>query len=206
MTHVTDRLIARHAIISDQIDQDELRVIVSMLELVLPVHNGAVVEFGCYIGTTSLFVRRLLDSYNDNREFHVYDSFVGLPAKSAKDSSPAGEQFVIGELASSKKQFLLQFKKANLGPPIVHKAWFSDLSRADIPPSIVFAFLDGDYYQSVADSLRLIENSLSPGSVVVVDDYVNEALPGVAKAVNEWMSGKKHRMSVVSSLAVIHCK
>ena len=199
-------LLSKHPLVSDQVSIGELQCILSELERCIANHTGAVVEFGCYVGTTSLFIKRILDGHNDSREFHVYDSFIGLPPKSSKDSSPVGDHFVTGELSSSKKQFLLQFKKANLKPPIIHKNWFSDLGTKDIPPKIAFAFLDGDYYQSIKDSLRLIEDSLSPGSVIVVDDYANEALPGAAKAIDEWVCHKKHRLAVVSSLAIIKCK
>jgi O-methyltransferase len=175
-----DPLLARHRLISDQISIDQLRVILNACEQALPL-PGAIVEFGCYIGTTSLFLRRLIG----DREFHAYDSFEGLPPKSPQDTSGAGEQFQAGELAVSKKQFLQEFRKASLRPPIVHKGWFSDLTAADVPEQIAFAFLDGDFYESIRDSLTLVLPRLMPSGVIVVDDYAREALPGVATAVHE---------------------
>ncbi len=89
---------------------------------------------------------------------------------------------------------------------MVKKAWFADLGPADLPGKIAFAFLDGDYYESIRDSLRLIERKLSPGAVIVVDDYQSEALPGVAKAVDEWLGtgySKVLKLRVERSLAVI---
>lgn len=203
---VVKRLLNQYPIVSDQVESSELQVVLSELEAVMFSQTGTVVEFGCYIGTSSLFIRRLLDFYNDERAFHVYDSFEGLPDKSTQDNSPVGEQFVPGVLTARKKDFLMQFKKAGLRSPIVHKGWFSDLTTADVPKRISFAFLDGDYYQSIAESLRLIERSLTPGSVVVVDDYANESLPGAAKATDEWAAGRSCQMQVVASLAVIRCK
>ena len=166
--------------------------------------QGSVVEFGCYVGTTSLFIRRLLDAYQHAGTFHVYDSFAGLPEKTAQDASAAGEQFVAGELAATRKGFFQQFKKAGLRPPVVHKAWFAELAPHDIPEDIMFAFLDGDYYQSIMDSLRLVTPKLTTDAVLVVDDYANEALPGAARAADAWLqTHPRFRCRVEASLAVI---
>ena len=181
-----DELLSKYPLISDQVDREQLRVILSELDvLLLQGKAGAVVEFGCFIGTTSLFIRRLLDAHQDTREFHVYDSFEGLPPKTSEDESRAGDQFQAGELAVSKKQFLQQFQKAGLRSPIIHKGWFKDLSAQDVPEQIAFAFLDGDFYESIRDSLRLVLPHMQQGSTLVIDDYAREALPGTARAVHE---------------------
>lgn len=183
--------LAKYSLISDQVSKEQLAVILGELEKLLLRDraeglDGAIVEFGCYIGTTSLFIRRLLDAYNDAREFHVYDSFEGLPFKSRQDESRAGEQFKAGELAVSKKQFSREFQKAGLKPPAVHKGWFSELTPGDVPDQIAFAFLDGDFYESIHDSLKLVLPKLQRHGVIIIDDYAREALPGGAKAVHEF--------------------
>src|SRR5579871_5265869 len=124
-------LLDHHPIISDQINRKRLEIVLRELEQILEHGvSGEVVEFGCYIGTTSLFIRRLLNAtgQSDVRQFYAYDSFAGLPAKTAADSSTAGLEFIPGALSVSKKQFLQTFYKANLKPPTVHKAWFRDLT------------------------------------------------------------------------------
>lgn len=202
---VIEPLLRKYPLISDQVDERELTVILTELARQLEQGDGveAVVELGCYIGTTSLFIRRLIDHYRFNISFHVYDSFAGLPSKTEQDSSPAGEQFKTGELAVSRKTFELQFKKAGLRLPVIHKAWFSDLTAENIPENITFAYLDGDYYDSIRDSLRLVWPKLASGACVIVDDYANEALPGAARAVNEWLRDHPASLRVEASLAII---
>jgi O-methyltransferase len=173
-------------LISQQVSKDQLRVLLGELEKLLQANaEGAVVEFGCYVGTTSLFIRRLLDAYDDTREFHVYDSFEGLPPKSREDMSTVGEQFRQGELAVGKKQFVREFQKAHLRPPTIHKDWFEALEDTAVPESIAFAFLDGDFYSSIRISLKLVLPRMGKGGVIVIDDYSREELPGVLKAVTE---------------------
>jgi O-methyltransferase len=190
-------------LLSDQVDEREIRVILRELELVLQkAVDGDVVEFGCYVGTTSVFLADRLKA--TSRQLYLYDSFEGLPPKSSQDESPAGLQFKTGELLATKKQLVRNLKQANVPMPIIKKGWFSDCTDADVPKTIAFAFLDGDYYHSVHDPLKLIWPYLSPGATIIVDDYANEALPGAAKAVDEWLRIHKGRLVVEHSLAIIH--
>jgi len=179
-------LLNKHSIISDQVSRHDLEVILGELENVLDRHiQGDIVEFGCYIGTTSLFIRRLLDKHNQQREFHVYDSFEGLPEKSREDGSVAGSDFRAGQLAVSKKQFIREFQRAKLQLPVIHKGWFNEFASADVPEQIAFAFLDGDFYESIKASLKLVLPRMSRGGTIIIHDYAREALPGVARAVHE---------------------
>ena len=51
--------------------------------------EGDVVELGCNKGGTSIWIRRILDIYknkfNIDKEFHVYDSWEGVPDKHYND-------------------------------------------------------------------------------------------------------------------------
>ena len=210
--HIHQKLITKYPLISEQVSKLQVEVILRELTQVLDAGvEGDIVEFGCYIGTTSLFIRRLLDHNQTTSvkgrsfhapEFHVYDSFEGLPEKSVRDASPSGEQFTAGELTVSKKQFLREFQKAHLQPPIVHKGWFSNLTEKDMPEKIAFAFLDGDFYESIRDSLRLMLPRTQKGGVIIVDDYAREALPGAAKAVHEYF--QPDHIKAVHNLGVIY--
>lgn len=201
---VTQKLLDAFPIISDQIGRSALEVVLGELESVLRSGvAGDVAEFGCYIGTTSLFIRRMLDAYKCENDFHIYDSFEGLPAKSAQDSSPVGADFREGELKVSKKQLLEQFHKARLRPPKVHKGWFNELTADDVPSKIAFAFLDGDFYESIMDSLQLVYPRMQPGGVICIDDAGREALPGVDRAIHDFFQSKNHSIKISHNIAII---
>lgn len=203
---ITDQLLQKYPIISEQVTKERLRMVLGSLEQVLKAGTpGDIVEFGCYIGTTSLFLRRLLDAYqqSDVRSLHVYDSFAGLPPKHQLDDSVAGDQFKAGELAVSKKQLLHEFHKAQLRPPIIHKGWFNQLTPADVPGTIAFGFLDGDFYESITDSLRLVWPHLAAGATLTVDDFGREALPGAERAVRTFLSDKAAHLRSSHNIAII---
>lgn len=189
-------------LLSDQVSEREIEVVIRELQkALLNTSIGDVVEFGCYVGTTSVYIQKLLT--RTNRAFHVYDSFEGLPEKTIEDASPAGEQFKTGELQASRNKFIKNFKQNGLSLPVIHKGWFSELADTDVPDKISFAFLDGDYYHSVLDPLKLIWPRLVNGAIIVVDDYQNEQLPGVKKALDVWAQHHDFSLQSEASLAVI---
>lgn len=239
-----DRMFKGQPIISDQITKAGLEVVWHELERILQANvEGHVVEFGCYIGTSSLFIRRLLNQYDktDNpalltggapwgtpassptrvpwgkdgatgpvivraggeREFHVYDSFEGLPEKRAQDANAAGVDFEAGKLYVSKKELLQQFHNAHLQPPITHKGWFNEISPAEVPEPIAFAFLDGDFYDSIISSLRLVYPKMAEGGTILIDDYQRETLPGVERAIRDFFQGKPLRLRAQANIAII---
>ncbi len=140
----------------------------------------------------------------------IYDSFEGLPEKTAEDNSGAGQNFQKGELLVSKREVVEKLRKhglktashlnlvvspaansASATPPtslvIVKKAWFDDLQPSDLPAEIAFAFLDGDLYSSIRTSLALVLPRLAARGVIIVHDYNNPELPGSARAVDEFL-------------------
>jgi len=169
---------------NDQVTQKETARIISLATKALEI-GGDFVEFGCYRGDTSLLLADILK--NSDKTLYLYDSFEGLPAKSPEDFSVLGEDFKQGELLTPKRELKIRFLRANLSVPIIKKAWFSDLDPTnDLPEKIAFAFLDGDFYDSIKTSLNLIAPKMSKNGIVIVHDYNNPALPGVKKAVDEW--------------------
>ena len=151
--------------------------------------DGDFVEMGCYRGDTSLLLARL------GRPLWLYDSFEGLPEKTLEDTSVAGDNFKAGELLVSKAEVVLRFKKAGLKVPRIKKAFFEDLTASDLPEKIAFAFLDGDLYQSIKTSLKLVAPKMVSGGIIVVHDYNNPELPGSYKAVDEFVKQNSARLS-----------
>lgn len=194
-----------HPIISDQVNKVELAVILRELQQVLNQKiEGNVVELGCHVGATSLFLQRTLA--NTGKTLHVYDSFEGLPVKTAADESLLGAQYKQGELTATKAEFIKHFKQAGLPLPVIHKGWFKDLKPKDLPGKICFAYLDGDFYESIRDSLGVVWPKLAPGAVIIVDDYQHEALPGARRAVDQWLQGHTATLRAEQSLAIIRLR
>ena len=190
---------------NDQVSELETTKIIEMARECLSVY-GDYVELGCYKGDTSLMLADVLysDTGDSVKKLWIYDSFEGLPEKKTEDYSELGKDFEEGVLTVSKREVKERFLRAGLPVPIIKKGWFAELESVDLPERIAFAFLDGDFYESIRDSLRLVENRMEVGGVIVVHDYENPALPGVTKAVDEWMDDKRYRVDRFESLVIIH--
>ena len=180
---------------NDQVNEEETARILKLAEEALAV-EGDFVEFGCYKGDTSLLLAELLVEKpveKSAKKLWIYDSFEGLPEKSKEDESVIGEDFKGGELLVTKREVKERFLRAGLPVPVIKKGWFAELSAEDVPERIAFAFIDGDFYESIRDALKLVGPRMTRGGVIVVHDYTNPALPGVRKAVEEWGKGTERR-------------
>ena len=204
-------MVAKYALVSDQVSKSEIQIILMELDKVLRADvPGDAVEFGCYKGTTSLFLARLLMEYKSDKQLWLYDSFDGLPDKTNQDDTRLGDEFKRGELKATKAEVLRNFKHANLPRPIIKKGWFSDVTSGEVPGQIAFAYFDGDFYDSIRDSFAACGDRFSSGAIIVVDDYTNTHLPGAARAVDEWCRWNRDliRGNVIAkdSLAIIELK
>ena len=185
---------------NDQVSESETKKILQIASECL-VLDGDFVELGCYKGDTSLLLAELLK--NNQKKLWIYDSFEGLPDKTSADISELGRDFKPGELAVTKREVKMRFLRAGLPVPIIKKAWFQDLGSDDLPNEIALAFLDGDFYESIKISLELVWPRMNEKGVIVIHDYSNQALPGVALAIDEWLNDKSCKVEQYQSLAII---
>ena len=193
---------------NDQVSELETEKIMEIARecLTLP---GDFVEMGCYKGDTSLMLAEVVRASNGNladgeiKRLWIYDSFEGLPEKQAEDDSVLGVDFKEGELKVTKREVKERFLRANLPVPVIKKAWFNELKDEDLPAEISFAFLDGDFYESIRDSLNLVGPKMVEGGMIIVHDYNNLILPGVKKAVDEWITGKDVKKEVFQSMILL---
>ncbi len=176
----------------------QIKYILRNLRIVLESGiEGDVVELGCHAGTTSLFIRRLLDHYQSDKSFHVYDSWQGLPGKDEKDGNTSFKQ---GQCMTTKEIFVNNFKKWNLELPRIHSGWFEDIPDEEYPGKIAFAYFDGDFYQSIIASFNKVYIKLSPEARLVIDDYEHPELPGCPQACRDFLKDKPEEIEILKDV------
>jgi O-methyltransferase len=146
--------------------------------------EGDVVELGCYVGESSKFLMKTLVTTKSNKRLYVYDSFEGLPELSKWEENSGWRP---GTLKSSEEILISNFNQNNIPLPIIHKDWFKNIPDYKVPEKISFAFLDGDFYDSIYDSLTKIYDKVSDGGYICFHDYNRHDLPGVKAAVTEFL-------------------
>jgi hypothetical protein len=159
---------------------------------------GAFVECGVWRGGSSFAAARtLLSVGDDTRELYLYDTFEGMPPPSEADvrhdgrdaaalldaSSRAAAVWAIASLDDVKAGFdTVPYPKQRVHyvPGTVEQT-----IPAQAPERIALLRLDTDWYESTDHELRHLYDRLSPGGVLLIDDYGDWA--GSRKATDEFL-------------------
>jgi len=156
--------------------------------------EGDVTEFGCYVGESSKYLMKTLLENNSDKKLYVFDSFEGLPPLSKWEE---GSGWRAGTLKSTEEILTSNFINNKLPTPIIHKDWFKDVPENKLPEKISFAFLDGDFYDSIYDSLNKIFDKVSDGGYICFHDYQRPDLPGVKAAIEDTFKERGVEYTVV---------
>jgi len=163
---------------------------------------GILIEAGCALGGSAIV---LAAAKSPLRHLNVYDVFGVIPPPSVRDGQDVLDRYQViisgkSEGIAGQKYYGYEenlFDKvtrsfARHGLPIdaynVHliKGLFQDTLQINEP--VALAHVDGDWYESVTVCLQRIAPHLSPGGVLVIDDY--GAWSGCRQAVDEYFRDK----------------
>ena len=170
------------------INHNQILSIIENLASVLEKNlDGDVVELGCYVGESSKYIRKTLDVYDSSKSLTVFDSFEGLPPLSEYEEGTGWKPFT---LKTTEDILIKNFENNNLQVPKIVKGWFKDIREEDLPEKICFAFLDGDFYDSIYDSLNQIYDRMVDGGIIMFHDFRRNDLPGVDAAIRDFFNKK----------------
>ena len=190
---LVEKIIEQHPeTISTLVNIEQMRYILDGLYSVKDI-PGDVVELACNIGTTALYIRRLLNMLESDKIYHVYDSFEGLPEPEEVD----GDLCKKGDMQKNQEDLINSFLVAGLEIPVIHKGWFAEIPDNEYPDKICFAFFDGDFCSSILDSFCKVYHKMSKGGVIIVHDYEGAQLPGVKVACDYFLADKPEKVSDV---------
>lgn len=155
---------------------------------------GDFVETGAWRGGATIFMRAMLALHGvDDRLVWVADPFEGFPKPDA-ERFPAEAKHHAGpvmtktlnHLAVSLEEVQANFAAYGMLDERVRflKGWFKDtLPDAGIERLAILR-LDGDYCESIRDSLSNLYGKLSVGGFCIIDDYGEDRWTYCAKAVD----------------------
>lgn len=171
---------------------------------------GAFVECGVANGAQ---VCSMAEANGSNpREFHLFDSFQGIPMAGPNDHDQPGiGKFVVdqnlplrerlvssGISSSSVNNVKSNLAKHGFGNGYkFHVGWFQDTVPVVETGPIALLRLDGDLYESTKVCLEHLFNKIVPGGAMILDDY---PLAGSRKAWEEFCKERKLNIP-----AIIEC-
>jgi len=162
---------------------------------------GDFMECGVWRGGACIFMAGFLVAHGmTDRKVFVADSFDGLPeSRMEADLALDLRKNHYPELAVDLKTVKENFSLYGLLLPNIEflKGWFKDtLPHAPVDRLAVLR-LDGDLYESTMDALTNLYDRVSPGGIVIVDDYV---LPMCRQALNDFFASRDQQVPEISRI------
>lgn len=151
--------------------------------------DGDYVECGVWRGGVSAGIAEILGR---QRTFHLFDSFEGLPpakeidgpaAISWQNDTTSSQYF---DNCKAERGFAEEaFRLAGHERVLFYEGWFDKTVPSFPRVPIGILRLDGDWYDSIKVCLEQLFPLVTPGGVIILDDYYT--WDGCARAVHEYL-------------------
>lgn len=154
--------------------------------------QGDTVECGVYKGASSYLILEAIEKLG--KTHHAFDSFEGL-------SEPTSEDKVYSKKTFKWHKHSLHVSesevRANLGRfknMRIYKGWIPERFSEITDKKFCFVHIDVDLYQPTYNSLAFFYHRMSPGGIILCDDYGFDSCPGAKRACDKFLTGKKERL------------
>ena len=149
---------------------------------------GDIVECGVWRGGSTMVAALTLLEEGQTRTLHLFDTFTGMTAAGPEDGNTQGVP--AGTFAVSADEVRANVLSTGYPADSVRLVVgpVEETLPANAPASIAVLRLDTDWYASTLHELRTLYPLLSPGGVLIVDDYGH--WQGSRQAVDEFFSGQ----------------
>jgi O-methyltransferase len=165
--------------------------------------SGHILEFGVALGGSAIILAK---HATVERQFHGFDVFAMIPPPTSdKDDAKSYERFDVirsgkstgirgGDDYYGYRDNLYEDVKASFarhGRPVdgtaiqLHKGLFEETWPTQTIDRVAFAHVDCDWYDPVSYCLGILADRMSPGGVIILDDYHDYG--GARTAVDEFL-------------------
>jgi O-methyltransferase len=150
--------------------------------------EGDTAECGVFRGASSYLICAANASGSKRRTHHLFDSFDGLSKPGALDGAhwrPHDLSVAVDRVRAN----MADFKDVEFHPGWIPEAFPSVADR-----KFAFVHIDVDLYEPTRDSMQFFYPRLSPGAILICDDYGFGTCPGATRAVDEYLGDKPEQM------------
>jgi cephalosporin hydroxylase len=167
----------------------------------LSVHQnmtGGIIEIGAWQGRSTVALAQSCKVRSLGEKVHVFEHFLGNPGN-AKDYRVKDK-----ELGDLQNNFLRNIAASDLDQHVILNATNVDNVDGTQFSGIRMLVIDGEHtYDAVLRDYHTFRSSLSAGSLVIFDDFHEDA-PGVIRAVNKIRDNEPtSKLSVFGTTAVL---
>jgi O-methyltransferase len=162
------------------VDRSRLYVLYQLIKQARRV-PGAVAEVGVYRGGTAKLMARLLDG---EKTLFLFDTFAGMPATHPEYDFHRSGDFADTSL-ESVRAYLADCRQVEL-----RQGLFPDSAGPARDQTFSLVHVDVDIYASVLSCCEFFFPRMSPGGVLVFDDYGMISCPGAKRALDEFCAAQ----------------
>jgi O-methyltransferase len=147
---------------------------------------GDFAEIGVYKGGTAWLLSKVLEK--SKKTLHLFDTFEGMPEVDRnKDDVEFVQAGIFADTSlEAVRDYLKEFPATKF-----YKGLFPGTAPPVAEMKFSFVYIDVDIYQSTKDCLEFFYPRVTPGGVIVSDDYKSLKCPGVKKAFDEFFADKR---------------
>jgi predicted O-methyltransferase YrrM len=154
--------------------------------------EGDFAECGTYLGSSAFFM-----SKQSSKKIFLFDSWEGLSQPAIQD----GTYWKKGDLGSELSQVksnLRQFDNV-----VYLKGWIPSRFNEVSDRTFSFVHIDVDIYEPTKDSIGFFWERLTPGGILICDDYGFVNCPGAKKAMDDFFSGVSKIISLPTGQGMV---
>jgi len=161
---------------------------------------GSIVEIGCAVGRTTVFLNKYMDSVGIEKKYICIDTFSGFTEEDISFevyNRNKDHKFLSSFKGNDVKWFYHTLKLNKITRVKVIK---SDIKEYNFNPNekISLCIIDVDIYQPIKVALKMVYDLLQPGGIILVDDCVQQYLyDGAYQAYQEYAGEKGIKPEII---------
>jgi O-methyltransferase len=179
-----------------------INIIFSLLDRTLDI-PGEIVECGVFRGSSLTAMALYLKQRRVAKRIFGLDSFEGFDEHVHKDLQLGGaddkEKRVHGFDQTSLSHVYSKLKRLDLTTSVtLIQGYFSETLHKLPENRFSFVHLDCDIYASYKEALEYFYWRMSPGGIILLDEYNDPPWPGCNIAVDEFLVGKPETLTLIA--------
>jgi len=154
--------------------------------------EGDFAEVGVYKGGTAFIALNAIQACHSPQKIFLFDTFCGIPYTDARDLHRQGD-FSNTSLADVNNFLSSHFKKEQF---FLIEGIFpgTAISMRHKLNKFAYVHIDVDVYQSSWDCLTFFYPLISPGGILLLDDYGTKSCPGAKEATDDFIRQEKKQL------------
>ena len=164
--------------------------------LILRGIPGAIVECGVWNGGSAALLAAAAREAGSARRVWAFDSFEGLPRPTDRDPEAIRRHYFKGWNRGNPEKVREIWSRLGLPPEdlVIRRGWFHETFPTAPEGPVALLHIDSDWYESVKICLAAWFDRISPGGVVILNDY--NLYSGANEALHEFLEERALQVAI----------